>query len=137
MLGSCPQPQPCGRGGDRPHRVPKRTDPVSRYLRSPRSTEELGHQTAAQSPALGLLRLRTTDLDLAQCVVHLDTELHPLDTRRLDTREHVTREILEKRIDGRSFTLDSPEQDEKVRRWCKDRIEPCMAAADTLRGRLA
>ncbi|GEC09634.1 hypothetical protein SSP24_72890 [Streptomyces spinoverrucosus] len=44
----------------------------------------------------------------------------------------VSREILAKRIDGRSFTPDNPEQDERVRRWCKDRIEPCMAAADTL-----
>ncbi|MFC8660819.1 AAA family ATPase [Streptomyces sp. NPDC057199] len=44
----------------------------------------------------------------------------------------VSREVLEKRIDGRSFTPDSPEQDEKVRRWCKDRIAPCMTAADTL-----
>ncbi|SDP23346.1 AAA domain-containing protein [Streptomyces sp. cf386] len=44
----------------------------------------------------------------------------------------VSREVLEQRIDGRSFTPDSPEQDEKVRRWCKARIEPCMAAADTL-----
>ncbi|MFD7663477.1 AAA family ATPase [Streptomyces sp. NPDC059788] len=44
----------------------------------------------------------------------------------------VSREVLEKRIDGRSFTPDDPEQDERVRRWCKDRIEPCMAAAGTL-----
>ncbi|MGW0885543.1 AAA family ATPase [Streptomyces sp. NPDC002671] len=44
----------------------------------------------------------------------------------------VSREVLEKRIDGRSFTPDNPEGDERVRRWCKDRIEPCMAAADTL-----
>lgn len=46
----------------------------------------------------------------------------------------VSREVLEKRIDGRSFTPDDPEQDERVRRWCKDRIEPCIAAADTLPG---
>lgn len=44
----------------------------------------------------------------------------------------VPREVLEKRIDGRSFTPDDPEQDERIRRWCKDRIEPCMAGADTL-----
>lgn len=44
----------------------------------------------------------------------------------------VSREVLEQRIDGRTFTPDNPEQDEKVRRWCKERIEPCMAAADTL-----
>ncbi|MFF1695445.1 AAA family ATPase [Streptomyces sp. NPDC058257] len=46
----------------------------------------------------------------------------------------VSREILEQRIDGRSFTPDNPEQDEKVRRWCKDRIALCTAAADTLPG---
>ncbi|MGW0771111.1 hypothetical protein [Streptomyces sp. NPDC002676] len=39
---------------------------------------------------------------------------------------------MEKRIDGRSFTPHDPEQDERVRRWCKDRIESSMAAADTL-----
>ncbi|MEU1107107.1 AAA family ATPase [Streptomyces tibetensis] len=44
----------------------------------------------------------------------------------------VPREVLEKRIDGRSFTPDNPEQDERVRRWCKGRIESCMAAAETL-----
>ncbi|MDC0772492.1 AAA family ATPase [Streptomyces sp. HD] len=44
----------------------------------------------------------------------------------------VSREVLEQRIDSRSFTPDNPEQDEKVRRWCKDRIESCTAAADTL-----
>lgn len=44
----------------------------------------------------------------------------------------VSREVLEKRIDGRSFTPDDPEQDERVRRWCKDRVGPCMAAVDTL-----
>ncbi|MET8826293.1 AAA family ATPase [Streptomyces sp. NPDC004610] len=42
--------------------------------------------------------------------------------------------ILAERIDGRSFTPDNPEQDEKVRRWCRDRIEPCMAAIGTLPG---
>jgi hypothetical protein len=41
-------------------------------------------------------------------------------------------EVLERRIDGRSFTPDDPEQDQRVRRWCKDRIESCRAAADTL-----
>lgn len=46
----------------------------------------------------------------------------------------VSREVLERRIDGRSFTPDDPEQDERVRRWCKDRIEPCMAAVDALPG---
>ncbi|MGW0601727.1 AAA family ATPase [Streptomyces sp. NPDC002776] len=44
----------------------------------------------------------------------------------------VSREVLEKRIDGRSFTPDDPEQDERVRRWCKGRVEACMAATDTL-----
>ncbi|OEJ48644.1 TmrB-like protein [Streptomyces agglomeratus] len=44
----------------------------------------------------------------------------------------VSREVLEKRIDGRSFTPDNPEQDERVRRWCKGRIEACMTAADAL-----
>ncbi|MGW0994741.1 AAA family ATPase [Streptomyces sp. NPDC002523] len=44
----------------------------------------------------------------------------------------VSREVLEKRIDGRSFTPDDPERDERVRRWCKDRIGPCMAAAGSL-----
>ncbi|WP_374293028.1 hypothetical protein [Streptomyces olivochromogenes] len=46
----------------------------------------------------------------------------------------VSREVLEERIDGRSFTPDDPEQDERVRRWCKDRIEACVAAADALPG---
>ncbi|MER7484063.1 AAA family ATPase [Streptomyces sp. NPDC126510] len=44
----------------------------------------------------------------------------------------VPREVLEERIDGRSFTPDDPEQDERVRRWCKGRIAACMAAADAL-----
>ncbi|GGZ03299.1 AAA family ATPase [Streptomyces poonensis] len=44
----------------------------------------------------------------------------------------VSRKVLEERIDGRSFTPDKPDQDERVRRWCKERIEPCMAAAGTL-----
>ncbi|WP_437004419.1 hypothetical protein [Streptomyces sp. enrichment culture] len=37
-----------------------------------------------------------------------------------------------KRIDGRSFTPDDPAQDERVREWCKSKIESCMAAVDTL-----
>ncbi|WEO92728.1 AAA family ATPase [Streptomyces sp. FXJ1.172] len=44
----------------------------------------------------------------------------------------VSREVLEKRIDGRIHAPDDPEREEQVRRWCKDRIGPCMAAADTL-----
>lgn len=43
-----------------------------------------------------------------------------------------SREVLERRIDGRSFTPDSPEQDERVRSWCKGQISSCMAATDTL-----
>ncbi|MDG4859554.1 AAA family ATPase [Streptomyces sp. T-3] len=46
----------------------------------------------------------------------------------------VPREVLEQRIDSRSFTPDDPEQDERVRSWCKGRIGPCMAAADALPG---
>lgn len=33
---------------------------------------------------------------------------------------------------GRSFTPDDPEQYERVRRWCKSKIQSCMAAVDTL-----
>lgn len=33
---------------------------------------------------------------------------------------------------GSELTPDAPEQDQRIRRWCKDRIEPCMAGADTL-----
>ncbi|WP_327729164.1 ATP-binding protein [Streptomyces sp. NBC_00487] len=40
--------------------------------------------------------------------------------------------VLVARIDGRSFTPDDPEQDERVRQWCKGRITACVAAADTL-----
>ena len=46
----------------------------------------------------------------------------------------VSPEVLVKRIDGRSFTPDDPAKDAQVRQWCKDRIEPCTAAADTLPG---
>ncbi|MFF4616107.1 AAA family ATPase [Nonomuraea jabiensis] len=44
----------------------------------------------------------------------------------------VSAEVLVKRIDGRSFTPDDPEQDERIRMWCKAKIEPCTAATDTL-----
>ncbi|UUU33162.1 AAA family ATPase [Streptomyces sp. CA-210063] len=44
----------------------------------------------------------------------------------------VPEDVLIARIDGRSFTPDRPEQDERVRRWCKDRIAACAAAVDTL-----
>lgn len=33
-----------------------------------------------------------------------------------------------------SLLPDDPEREEQVRRWGKDRIEPCMAAVDTLPG---
>ncbi|MER5473545.1 AAA family ATPase [Streptomyces sp. NPDC002935] len=46
----------------------------------------------------------------------------------------VSPEVLAQRIDGRSFTPDDPAKDERVRQWCKDRIERCTAAADTLPG---
>lgn len=46
----------------------------------------------------------------------------------------VSRDVLERRIDGRTFFPDDPEREERVRRWTKDRIETCMAAADTLPG---
>ncbi|MFF3645264.1 AAA family ATPase [Streptomyces sp. NPDC002564] len=41
-------------------------------------------------------------------------------------------EVLVRRIDGRSFTPDAPEQDERVRAWCKSRIVACRAARATL-----
>ncbi|UUU22922.1 ATP-binding protein [Streptomyces sp. DSM 40750] len=44
----------------------------------------------------------------------------------------VPEDVLVARIDGRSFTPDAPEQDERVRRWCKERIAACTAAIDTL-----
>ncbi|MFF9607565.1 AAA family ATPase [Streptomyces sp. NPDC014684] len=44
----------------------------------------------------------------------------------------VSEEVLVKRIDGRSFTPDDPAQDERVRAWCKSKIESCVAAVDTL-----
>lgn len=44
----------------------------------------------------------------------------------------VSKEVLRKRIEGRTFTPDNPEQDERVRQWCKARIEPCTAAMSTL-----
>ncbi|MFJ8108254.1 AAA family ATPase [Streptomyces sp. NPDC096132] len=46
----------------------------------------------------------------------------------------VSREVLEQRIDGRISFHDDPGREERVRRWCKDRIEQCMAAVDTLPG---
>lgn len=47
---------------------------------------------------------------------------------------NVSREVLEKRIDGRTFFPDDPEREERVRRWGKDRIEACMAATATVPG---
>ncbi|MFE1797918.1 AAA family ATPase [Streptomyces sp. NPDC059517] len=44
----------------------------------------------------------------------------------------VSREVLERRIDGRVHAPGDPEREARVRRWCKERIGPCMAAADTL-----
>ncbi|MDX2522733.1 AAA family ATPase [Streptomyces europaeiscabiei] len=44
----------------------------------------------------------------------------------------VPEDVLVARIDGRSFTPDDPEQDERVRRWCRGRIAECMSAVDTL-----
>lgn len=46
----------------------------------------------------------------------------------------VSREVLEQRIDGRSFTPDDPAKDRQVREWCKSRIDACTAAVDTLPG---
>ncbi|SDN61962.1 AAA family ATPase [Streptomyces wuyuanensis] len=46
----------------------------------------------------------------------------------------VPEDVLVERIDGRSFTPDDPEQDERVRRWCKSKIESCIAAEDSLPG---
>ncbi|MGB8938823.1 MAG: AAA family ATPase [Streptomyces sp.] len=44
----------------------------------------------------------------------------------------VSEDALVKRIDGRSFTPDDPAQDERVRGWCKSKIETCTAAVDIL-----
>ncbi|MPY59947.1 AAA family ATPase [Streptomyces spongiae] len=46
-------------------------------------------------------------------------------------------DVLEERIDGRSFTPDDPEQEERVRNWCKSKIPSCVgflaeAPADTV-----
>ncbi|WP_449352777.1 AAA family ATPase [Streptomyces shaanxiensis] len=46
----------------------------------------------------------------------------------------VAPEVLERRIDGRSFFPDDPAREERVRAWCKARIEPCTAAVGTLPG---
>lgn len=46
----------------------------------------------------------------------------------------VSPDTLAKRIDNRSFHPDAPEQDARVRTWCKSRIEQCTAAAATLPG---
>lgn len=44
----------------------------------------------------------------------------------------VSREELEKRIDGRTFFPGDAERERQVRRWAKGRIAACMAAVDTL-----
>ncbi|MGW7195325.1 AAA family ATPase [Streptomyces chryseus] len=46
----------------------------------------------------------------------------------------VSREVLEERIDGRIHAPDDPEREQRIRNWCKEKIAPCMAAADTLPG---
>ncbi|MEU6705418.1 AAA family ATPase [Streptomyces wuyuanensis] len=46
----------------------------------------------------------------------------------------VPEDVLVERIEGRSFTPDDPEQDERVRAWCKSRIESCVAGEDSLPG---
>ena len=46
----------------------------------------------------------------------------------------VAPEVLERRIDERSFFPDDPAREERVRAWCKARIEPCTAAVGTLPG---
>ncbi|MFY1678808.1 AAA family ATPase [Streptomyces sp. WMMC905] len=46
----------------------------------------------------------------------------------------VSEDELVRRIDGRSFTPDDPERDERVRRWCKSRIQVCVASMETLPG---
>ncbi|KQV93700.1 AAA family ATPase [Streptomyces sp. Root369] len=46
----------------------------------------------------------------------------------------VAPEVLVRRIDARSFFPDDPAREERVRAWCKARIEPCTAAVDTLPG---
>ncbi|WP_329612352.1 AAA family ATPase [Streptomyces brevispora] len=45
---------------------------------------------------------------------------------------NVPEDVLVKRIDGRSFTPDDPAKDERVRAWCKNKIEACLAAVDAL-----
>ncbi|WP_117215145.1 AAA family ATPase [Allorhizocola rhizosphaerae] len=42
------------------------------------------------------------------------------------------REVIEQRIDGRSFYPDDPTQDVRVRAWCKARVDACRAAVDAL-----
>ncbi|MEU1473801.1 AAA family ATPase [Streptomyces sp. NPDC005760] len=46
----------------------------------------------------------------------------------------VAPEVLVRRIDGRSHFPDDPAREERVRAWCKARIEACTAAVDTLPG---
>ncbi|WP_349239268.1 AAA family ATPase [Streptomyces sp. CC224B] len=38
-----------------------------------------------------------------------------------------SRAVLEQRIDGRTHAPGDPVREERVRRWCKDRIAPCLA----------
>jgi hypothetical protein len=46
----------------------------------------------------------------------------------------VAPEVLARRIDARSTHPDDPAQEERVRAWCRARIEACTAAVDTLPG---
>ncbi|MFK4104777.1 TmrB-like protein [Streptomyces sp. NPDC019531] len=46
----------------------------------------------------------------------------------------VAPEVLVRRIDGRSFFPGDPAREERVRNWCKARIEACTDAVDSLPG---
>ncbi|MFC8676241.1 AAA family ATPase [Streptomyces griseorubiginosus] len=68
---------------------------------------------------------------------YLDEIFGALREAGLDVRHFflkVAPEVLERRIDGRSFFPDDPAREERVRAWCKERIEACSAAVDTLPG---
>jgi AAA domain-containing protein len=45
---------------------------------------------------------------------------------------NASRELLEQRIDGRSFTPDDPAKDEKVRQFCKSKIDSALAVVPEL-----
>ncbi|MCM2390610.1 AAA family ATPase [Streptomyces albipurpureus] len=44
----------------------------------------------------------------------------------------VSPEVLAQRIDARSVTPHDPARDEGVRQWCREQIDRCVAAVDTL-----